>query len=258
VLSAGGVMDEWKDQTAGDGPRDARAALAPWWNTGLLIALIAATSVFGSMRAAKSSMAGHHLANYGVTIAWEWTLAGIALWGTRLKKTPLRELLGERRRGARELLFDAAVAMVFWLVSILVLACLALLLRVFHLESAQKQIGQLAPSSVSEAVLWVVLSGSAGICEEFLFRGYFQQQFTRASGQVWVGVVLSALLFGCAHGYEGMAGMLMITVYGALFSLLAIRRRSLRAGMIAHAWHDSITGIALWILNRAHVPLGLL
>jgi hypothetical protein len=34
--------------------------------------------------------------------------------------------------------------------------------------------------------------------------------------------------------------MLMITVFGALFSLLAIRRESLRAGMIAHAWHDSI------------------
>ena len=253
-------MDEFEliDRPAPCRPPGTRAPVAPWWNTGLLISLIAATSIFGSMRAAKSSMAGHHLANYGITIAWEWALAGIALWGMRLKKTPLRELLGERRRGARELLFDAAAAMVFWMVSILVLACLALLLRAFHLESAQKQIGQLAPASVSEAVLWVVLSVSAGICEEFLFRGYFQQQFTRFSGQAWVGVALSALLFGCAHGYEGVAGMLMITVYGALFSLLAIRRRSLRAGVIAHAWHDSITGIALWILNRAHVPLGLL
>ena len=51
--------------------------------------------------------------------------------------------------------------------------------------------------------------------------------------------------------------MLMITAFGALFSLLAVHRGSLRAGMIAHGWHDSITGLVLWALKRAHVPLGL-
>jgi hypothetical protein len=102
-----------------------------------------------------------------------------------------------------------------------------------------------------------VLSVSAGICEEFVFRGYLQQQFTRATGRVWAGVLVSALLFGGAHGYEGIAGMLMITVYGALFSVLAIKRRSLRAGMMAHGWHDSITGLLLWALKRANVPLGI-
>jgi len=202
-------------------------------------------------------MAGHHLANYGVTIAWEWALAGIALWGTRLKKTPLRELLGERRRGSREFLIDIGAAMLFWIFSLIVLAVLAYFLSLLHLESAQKQISQLAPSSLAEAALWVVLSISAGICEEFLFRGYFQQQFARTSGRLWLGVLVSALLFGSAHGYEGIAGMVMITAYGALFSLLAIRRGSLRAGMIAHAWHDSVTGIALWALKRANVPLGI-
>jgi uncharacterized protein len=155
------------------------------------------------------------------------------------------------------LLADIAAAAVFWFFSAIVLASLALFLRLFHLESAQKQISQLAPSSFAEGALWIALSVSAGICEEFIFRGYFQQQFARATGKVWVGVFGSAILFGAAHGYEGIAGMLMITVYGALFSLLALRRRSLRAGMIAHAWHDSITGIALWLLNRAHVPLGI-
>jgi membrane protease YdiL (CAAX protease family) len=137
------------------------------------------------------------------------------------------------------------------------LAILALFLKLLHLESAQKQISALAPSSAGELALWIALSVSAGICEEFLFRGYFQQQFTRATGRLWVGALISAVLFGSAHGYEGIAGMLMITVFGAFFSLLAVRRESLRAGMIAHAWHDSISGIALWLLKRAHVPLGI-
>ncbi len=202
-------------------------------------------------------MASHHLANYGVTLAWEWALAGLAYWGIRLRKTPLRAILGERRRGRNEFFTDVGAAGLFWIFSLLVLAALAVILRLFHLENAQKQISQLAPASLTEAALWIALSVSAGICEEFVFRGYLQQQFTRATGRVWVGVLVSALLFGSAHGYEGIAGMLMITVYGALFSVLAIKRGSLRAGMMAHGWHDSITGILLWALKRANVPLGI-
>lgn len=234
-----------------------RGLIAPWWHCALLIGIIVAASVFGSMHSAKSSMASHHLANYGVTLAWEWALAGLAYWGLRLRKTPLRAVLGERRRGLNEFLIDLGAAGFFWIVSLMVLAVLALFLKLFHLESAQKQISQLAPASLAEAALWIALSISAGICEEFVFRGYFQQQFARATGRVWVGVAVSALLFGGAHGYEGVAGMLMITVYGALFSVLAIKRGSLRAGMIAHGWHDSITGILLWALKRANVPLGI-
>jgi membrane protease YdiL (CAAX protease family) len=238
-------------------PPSDRTPIAPWWHCGLLIAIIAAASAFGSMHSAKSTMASHHLGNYGVTIAWEWALAGFAYWGLRMRKTPLRQVLGERRSGLHEFFVDVAAAGLFWIVALLVLAGLAVILNFLHFESAQKQISQLAPASLTEAALWIALSISAGICEEFVFRGYLQQQFARATGHAWVGVAASALLFGTAHGYEGVAGMLMITIYGVLFSVLAIKRGSLRAGMIAHAWHDSFTGILLWALKRAKVPLGI-
>jgi uncharacterized protein len=238
-------------------PPGDRAPIAPWWHCSLLVAIIVAASAFGSMRSAKSTMASHHLGNYAVTLAWEWALAGVAYWGIRLRKTPLRQILGERRGGPNEFFIDVAFAALFWILSLLVLAALAVILSLFHLESAQKEISQLAPASAAEAALWIALSISAGICEEFVFRGYLQQQFTRATGRTWIGVAASALLFGTAHGYEGIAGMLMITVYGALFSVLAIKRGSLRAGMIAHGWHDSFTGLLLWALKRAGIPLGI-
>jgi len=245
-------------QLAGAPPAERnRKLIAPWWHTALLLLLIVATSILGSMHSAKSSVSSHHLANYGVTIGWEWALAGIAWWGLRLGNTPIREVLGERRPGAREFFIDAGVASAFWIFSMLVLAILAILLRLLHLESAQKQIAALAPSSAVEAALWIALSVSAGVCEEFVFRGYLQRQFIGATGSVWAGALLSSIFFGAAHGYEGIAGMLLITVYGALFSALALRRGSLRAGMIAHAWHDSISGVALWFLKRARVPLGV-
>ena len=105
--------------------------------------------------------------------------------------------------------------------------------------------------------MWAVLivSPTAAFCEEFLFRGFLQQQFARASGRVWVGVVVSAVLFGCAHGYEGIAGMLLITAYGAMFGVLALFRRGLRTGMIAHAWHDSVSGVALVLMRHYGVHI---
>jgi hypothetical protein len=47
--------------------------------------------------------------------------------------------------------------------------------------------------------------------------------------------------------------MVLITVFGVLFSLLALYRRSLRAGIFAHAWHDLIAGLAISLLRSNHV-----
>lgn len=78
-----------------------REPIAPWWHCGLLVAIIVAASAFGSMHSAKSSMASYHLANYGVTLVWEWALAGLAYWGIRLRKTPLRAILGSVAAAAK-------------------------------------------------------------------------------------------------------------------------------------------------------------
>jgi membrane protease YdiL (CAAX protease family) len=114
---------------------------------------------------------------------------------------------------------------------------------------------KLAPGSAIELLLFLLLSLSAGICEELVFRGYLQQQFTRVSHRTWIGIASSAVVFGCAHGYEGLAGILLIAAYGAMFGVLAQFRRGLRTGMIAHAWHDSLSGVALMWLRHYGVHL---
>ena len=103
----------------------------------------------------------------------------------------------------------------------------------------------LAPASVSEIAAWILVCALAGFAEEIVFRGYLQRQFTAwGRGALWAGVVFSAILFGMAHGYQGARNMVLLSIFGALFSLLAIFRRSLRAGMIAHSWHDLVAGLA--------------
>jgi len=84
------------------------------------------------------------------------------------------------------------------------------------------------PTEHSRINAWILLSISAGICEELAFRGYLLQQFASIGNRLWLGVLASSLLFGLAHGYEGVSGIIAITAYGAMFCVLAIRRRSLR------------------------------
>ena len=101
---------------------------------------------------------------------------------------------------------------------------------------------------------WALLCVVAGVVEEIVFRGYLQRQFAAwARGAAAAGVVFSALVFGAAHGYEGLRNMVLLAVFGVLFSLLALYRRSLRAGIFAHSWHDLIAGLALAFLRSHHL-----
>jgi membrane protease YdiL (CAAX protease family) len=227
--------------------------VAPWWHTCLLILLFAAVSFAGALRSKNMSLAHHHLPQYLSTLAFEWIIAGIAWWGLRLRRTPIAKIVGERRRGFIGWRDDILAAAIFWIMALIVLAAIGSLLRLTHLATAQKAIASLAPQSFSEIVLWIVLSISAGICEEFIFRGYMLQQFTSLTGRLWPAVLISSLLFGVSHGYEGIGGIIAITAYGALFCVLAIKRNSLRPGMIAHAWHDVFSGIMLALVQHLHL-----
>jgi uncharacterized protein len=235
--------------------------LAPWWHTALLVLLIIGLSVAGVRQLHSFGNQPLHLvANYTLTIAYEWILAGLVLWGIHLRKIPLRQLLGERRPGVRAWLVDIGVALGYWAAALLVLALLAnLLVKISGSHIDPQKIGdvtqKLAPVTPVEMLLFLVLSISAGVCEELVFRGYLQQQFARMGRNIWVGITLSAIVFGCAHGYEGIAGVLLIAAYGAMFGVLALLRRGLRTGMIAHAWHDTVSGVALVLLRHYGVPI---
>lgn len=238
------VAPEW--------PAHARA-IAPWWHTAVLIAVIAAVSALSSFQSKALVLRGSHIRRYAVTIAWEWVLALLAWWGLRMRRTPLREVLGVRRAGAKAWARDFGAALLFWIIAMVLLSGIATLLRLFHLVPPEKAIVALAPQSIAEALVWIALCCTAGVVEEFVFRGYMLQQFGSIRGSLWIGIVASSLVFGFAHGYEGLGGMLAIVAYGAMFCFLAVQRRSLRAGMIAHAWHDSFTGILLAIAKHAHL-----
>lgn len=232
-------------------PLYGRKVIAPWWHTAVLIAILLGMSALGGLHSRKPGFTAHHLPQYLTTMGFEWLLVGFCWIGLRIKRVPLNALMGESQRSLGA---DVGLAAVFWVMSMAVLSLAAILLKLLHVGagSPTKEIAALAPDSALQIALWVLLCITAGICEELIFRGYLLQQFSSFRGRLWIGVLISSLLFGASHGYEGFSTMLVITLYGVMFCLLAIKSRSLRPGMIAHGWHDLFTGLLLALMHHLH------
>jgi membrane protease YdiL (CAAX protease family) len=230
--------------------RRSKRLLAPWWHTAILIAVLLLASVNG-MRGKHRLAAESKVPQYLWSMAWEWVLAGFVWLGTR-KRMRLRDLIGGRWATAEDFFLDVVYAGAFWICALIVLGAGAKLMHLDQagkIEAMRKQLGFLTPGSNLELAVWFGVSLTAGFCEEIIFRGYLQRQFAAMSNSMLLGVLLSAVVFGAAHGYEGAARMVLIGIYGLMFGLLAWWRKSLRAGMMAHAWHDALSGTVLRMLE---------
>jgi membrane protease YdiL (CAAX protease family) len=256
-----------------------RRGIAPVWHTVLLMLAIIAISVLGVHRhtGAHGVVVVNRLHTYGTTAILELVLIGWVALGVKLRGVPLRSLFGNVSISLRSILADFGIAVLFWVLSMMALATVAMLwlsiqAAITHKpfiqtnkngqptitsqsdNQAAKAVVQLAPENSGEIACWLLLCMLVGVAEELVFRGYFQTQFTAwAKGAVAAGVVFSAMMFGAAHGYEGVRAMFMLTVFGAFFSLLAIFRRNLRPGIFAHSWHDAVAGITVAILHARHL-----
>jgi membrane protease YdiL (CAAX protease family) len=109
------------------------------------------------------------------------------------------------------------------------------------------------PRTRTELRSFVVLSVTAGICEELLFRGYAMWVFRPALG-LWGAAIASVVLFGIGHAYQGRKGAVRATVVGALATALAIGFGSIIPGMIMHAIVDIGGGTLGYSLLRDRAP----
>ncbi len=175
---------------------------------------------------------------YASLLLLEWLLVYVVWRGIRRGGTRVRDLIGGRWSGPGDLARDAGLAAVLWLLWLGIQRGFDLWIGPDHARSVE----QFLPRGLVEVPLWIALSLSAGFCEELVFRGYLQRQFGALARGRPAGVVLQAILFGVGHAYEGIGAVGKIILFGLLYGSVALWRRSLRPGMIAHAWSDIWSG----------------
>lgn len=103
---------------------------------------------------------------------------------------------------------------------------------------------RLFPRTPTEISLFILLALTAGICEEFLFRGFIMAALLRAGLATWLAVIVSSAMFGIAHLYQGKGGSLGTGILGTLFALVRIAYHSLLPAVVWHAALDVVAGIA--------------
>jgi uncharacterized protein len=220
------------------------ATVAPAWHTLLMLLLLAGWAYRGFFRAEhmRVSADANRLALYGQTIVGEWVLFGLVFLGVWLHKAPWSVMLGNSWHRWSDFWTDCKAAVVFWLGSTAVLVIVGQALRS---GTGTARVAFLLPHGALEKVMWALLAVTAGICEEAIFRGYLQRQMLAWTRSAPAAVTLSALAFGAMHAYQGWKMMVSIGLLGAMLGLLAYWRGTVRPGMLAHAWQDTLAGLLL-------------
>jgi membrane protease YdiL (CAAX protease family) len=87
---------------------------------------------------------------------------------------------------------------------------------------------------------------TAGFCEEIVYRAYLITRIGKLfgdanSGRVG-GCLIGAAVFGLAHWYQGVAGMLVTGTLGLLLGFLFLQqRRNLWANIVSHLVADTVS-----------------
>ncbi len=178
---------------------------------------------------------------YWIALAYEWLVFLYVRLGMRRGLRTVRQIADESSWTIGRLSLYAVIAVgaaLAWM------ACGWVLGLILHPGADEiRHLEILLPRGIMEKALWVVLSASSGFCEEFVYRGYLQQQFHRLTGSLSVAVVLQAVAYGVAHAALPWEVAVSVTCLGMLFGGLAAWRRSLVPGMMMHAGFDILAGL---------------
>lgn len=215
-------------------------AVAPAWHTVVLLLALLGLSLAGA-RSKNLPFAGAYgrAPGYVLVMVVEWLTVVFIWYGLSLRGVSLHDIIGGAWPRALAILRDLGIAVAFLVISSLILSGIGHLLKATPNEAIRNAL----PRSSIEVVLWLLLCLTAGFCEETIFRGYLHRQFAALTRSGAGGVVLQGIAFGAGHGYQGWRYMLIISVFGILFGLLAQWRHTLRPGMLAHALQDGLGGL---------------
>ena len=107
----------------------------------------------------------------------------------------------------------------------------------------------LLPHTAKERKVFMLLSVTAGVCEEIIFRGFVLWYFAVWVGPVW-SAILSSAVFGFGHIYLSLAHVPRTALFGLFAALLVLATGSLWPAIIIHAFVDLNSGeIGYRVLN---------
>jgi uncharacterized protein len=184
------------------------------------------------------------LSLYASTIAFQWIIVALVAWRAWVHGFTAAELGLTIDGKMRVLLPGIAGAATLAILQWLNLRRMARRLPVEARGLLQSLAERIFPQSRVEMLPYFALAITAGLCEEFLYRGFALTAMIRAGSPAWAAVVISSILFGLAHIYQGRAGSISTMLLGALFGTARIVYHSLVPVILWHSAVDLVAGVA--------------
>ena len=107
-------------------------------------------------------------------------------------------------------------------------------------------------SPVSTALLGCVVVILGPVCEELAFRGFMMPLLIRSLGAAG-GIILTGVVFGCAHGYEyqwSWQYMLLISIVGCVLGWAKYKTGSTVTSAFMHSTFNLTQFVAFLVQNR--------
>ena len=168
----------------------------------------------------------------GVNIGLKWLVAAglcvIVFWAQR---RPLSEvgIRGVRWRDVLVAIGGAIVGIVLSEIAILLVA----------IQPSVNDLQEIAAVPLTVRAAMVL---TAGICEEFIYRGFAIEQLTFLKSKRWLSGVVTWAFFTGSHALPGKlsAALLVPGILGAILTVLYVWRRNLTSCALMHAIVDAV------------------
>jgi uncharacterized protein len=223
----------------------------PWDFILILIVLGVVVPWRGAVRvrrllARPALTSSERLSLYASTILFQWSIVAVVYWRVTARHVSHAEL---------GLVFSNAwqtVAIGFGFTALLCVNQWAGLRKIASVPAGQRgflfQFTQkIMPQTSTEAWVFVALALTAGLSEEFIYRGFVLAIFSGVLGRAPFGVfsaaIISSLWFAVAHAYQGRRGVATTFVVGLFFSLVRLWTANLLPAIMGHVGVDLIAGL---------------
>jgi uncharacterized protein len=223
----------------------------PWDFILILLVLAMAIPWRGAIRiqrllAQPSLTSSQRLSLYTSTILFQWGLAAIVFWRVSSRHLTLNQLglvvPGAWRTGLIALVLTAILCLNQWAglkkIEMKGVDRANLLLRFRE---------RIMPHMALETVVFAGLACTAGLVEEFVYRGFVfavcANVFSPSAHPALLAMTVSSAWFAIAHLYQGRRGIITTYVVGMLFSAVRFWSGSLLPVVIAHAGIDLVAGL---------------
>jgi uncharacterized protein len=193
------------------------------------------------------------LSLYGSTIFFQWLLVGIVAWRSAAR-TVSPEELGLAARDPWQVAWTSIA-----LTGLLCINQVVGLRKISRLPEGKRGslfaiTEKIMPRTAKETFVYAGLACTAGISEEFLYRGFVFMAFVRMIVNYGppngLAAILSSAWFSLAHLYQGRRGIITTFVVGMIFAWMRIWTGSLIPAVVAHIGIDLVVGISASKLLR--------